>query len=77
MATKSTTSALRSTMKHLPLYVFLAPFLAVRAANVTTTPPEYDPTSTVCPGNCLGTYTNAKFAEGTCLWVMFSCFTAV
>ncbi|KAJ7140898.1 hypothetical protein C8R44DRAFT_238350 [Mycena epipterygia] len=53
-------------MKLLTLCLALVPLLTARAANVTKTPPQFDPDSTVCPGNCLGTYTNAQFASNNC-----------
>ncbi|KAJ7633400.1 hypothetical protein DFH06DRAFT_1222723 [Mycena polygramma] len=55
-------------MNFLPLYLLLAPLLVVHSAN-TTTPPQFDPQSPVCPGLCLGTYTKPRFSNGTCLYV--------
>ncbi|KAJ7090842.1 hypothetical protein B0H15DRAFT_246820 [Mycena belliarum] len=54
--------------------IFLLPLVAVRAAtNTTQTPPQFDPTSTVCPGNCIGTYTKAQFASNACFGTVGSC----
>ncbi|KAJ6594666.1 hypothetical protein B0H19DRAFT_1247323 [Mycena capillaripes] len=60
-------------MKFSALCLVLAPFLAVHSANITVTPPEYDPESTVCPGNCVGTYTHAQFAAGACFGTVGIC----
>ncbi|KAJ7443005.1 hypothetical protein FB451DRAFT_1376830 [Mycena latifolia] len=45
--------------------LFLLPLMTVGAATTgDQTPPQYDPKSTVCPGNCLGTYVNEQVAAG-------------
>ncbi|KAJ6497969.1 hypothetical protein C8R47DRAFT_314779 [Mycena vitilis] len=59
-------------MNFLPLYLLLAPLLVVHSA-ITTTPPQFDPQSPVCPGLCLGTYTKPRFSNGTCFATVGLC----
>ncbi|KAJ7121978.1 hypothetical protein C8R43DRAFT_49591 [Mycena crocata] len=56
--------------------ILLFPLLAVHAittqsqvrAATPPTPPEFDPKSKVCPGNCYGTYFDSQLAKGNCLF---------
>ncbi|KAJ7250920.1 hypothetical protein C8J57DRAFT_1520782 [Mycena rebaudengoi] len=42
-------------------------------AQAAQTPPEYDPDSLVCPGKCVGSYTNTEFANNNCFGTIGSC----
>ncbi|KAJ7266008.1 hypothetical protein C8J57DRAFT_1510954 [Mycena rebaudengoi] len=52
-----------------PLFLLTASFMAQAAQ----TPPEYDPDSLVCPGKCVGSYTNTEFANNNCFGTIGSC----
>ncbi|KAJ7236633.1 hypothetical protein C8J57DRAFT_1247621 [Mycena rebaudengoi] len=52
-----------------PLFLLAASFMAQAAQ----TPPEYDPDNLVCPGKCVGSYTNTEFANNNCFGTIGSC----
>ncbi|KAJ7762604.1 hypothetical protein B0H16DRAFT_1455642 [Mycena metata] len=59
-------------MKYSLSYPLLISFFIVSSATAQT-PPQYDPDSEVCPGNCLGQYVNNQFAVGNCFGTTGSC----